>query len=208
LSSNGMPVACEVDIYGAVSEYLCYLAGESPATLLDINNSVPSDMIGKKTDLAGARPEDLFMGFHCGNTPSCCMLDWTMKYQLIMNRLMEPDSPEPNITRGTLEGRLKPGATTLFRIQGTLEGDLAGYVAEGSILDMDPRSFGSIGVFAIPHFARFYRHALIGTFPHHAAVAFAQVGRTLFDAAGLLGLEDIRTPRPDGVLYPGENPFA
>ena len=207
LSTRGMPVACEVDIYGALSEYVCYLGSETPATLLDLNNTVPADMLDEKTDLAGARPQDLFMGFHCGNTPSCAMSDCTMKHQFLMKRLMEPDSPEPDITRGTLEGRLRPGPVTFFRLQGTLDGGLASYVAEGRILDIDPKSFGCIGVFAIPHFARFYRHALIGVFPHHGAVAFAHAGRTLFDAVRLLGVTDVRTPRPAGTPYPGENPF-
>jgi len=85
---------------------------------------------------------------------------------------------------------------------------LQSYIAEGEILDMDPRSFGGIGVFAIPGFARFYRHVLIGRhFPHHAAVAFARCGRALFDAVGLLGVERIGTPLPPGTAYPGENVF-
>jgi L-fucose isomerase-like protein len=208
LSTRGMPVACEVDIYGAFSEYLCYLASETPATLLDINNSVPADMVGAIGDLKGAAAEDLFMGFHCGNTPSCCMKNCSMKYQLIMNRLMEPDADEPDITRGTLEGQLRPGPITFFRVQGTAEGGLSSYVAEGSILDVDPKSFGCIGVVAIPHFARLYRHVLIGKhFPHHGAVAFEQSGKVLYDAAAMLGLLDISTPLPPSERYPGENPF-
>ena len=31
LATRGMPVACEVDIYGALSEYLCHLASDKPA---------------------------------------------------------------------------------------------------------------------------------------------------------------------------------
>jgi L-fucose isomerase-like protein len=208
LSTRGMPVACEVDIYGAFSEYLCYLATDKPATLLDINNTVPADMVSGATDLKGTSVEDLFMGFHCGNTPSCCMKNCSMKYQLIMNRLMEPDADEPDITRGTLEGQLAPGEATLFRVQGTADGGLVSYVAEGSILDIDPRSFGCIGVFAIPHFARFYRHGMIGTFPHHGAVAFARAGRALHDAVAMLGVPEIVTPLPPAQRYPGENPFA
>lgn len=208
LSAHGTPVACEVDMYGAFSEYLCYLASRTPATLLDINNTVPSDLIAKKTDLKGANPDDLFMGFHCGNTPSCCMKDYSMKYQLIMNRLMEDPARPPDITRGTLEGRIAPGAVSLFRIQGGTDGSLAGYVAEGNVLDIDPQSFGSIGVFAIPNFARFYRHVLIGRqFPHHGAVAFGHCGKALFDAAWMLGVDDLSTPLPPGAIYPGENPF-
>ncbi len=208
LSTKGMPVACEVDIYGAFSEYLCYLASEAPATLLDINNTVPADMITKKTNLKGAKGQDLFMGFHCGNTPSCCMKNCSMKYQLIMNRLMEDPTCEPDITRGTLEGQLAPSEITFFRVQGSVEGQLASYVADGNILDIDPQSFGCIGVFAIPNFARFYRHVLIAKhFPHHGAVAFRQCGKALFDAVQMLGIEDVNVPLPAGAIYPGENPF-
>jgi len=208
LATRGIPVACEVDIYGALSEYLCQLASDTPATLLDINNTVPPDMIASGMDLKGAAAEDLFMGFHCGNTPSCCMKSCRMKYQLIMNRLMEDASKAPDITRGTLEGQLKPGPTTFFRLQGSAEGKLLSYIGEGNILDIDPRSFGGIGVFAIPSFARFYRHVLIGKrFPHHGAVAFQRCGKALFDAVKLLGVDDINTPLPKSVLYEGENPF-
>ncbi len=208
LSTKGMPVACEVDLYGAFSEYLCYLASQSPATLLDINNSVPADMVTRKTNLKGAKAEDLFMGFHCGNTPSCCMKNCSMKYQLIMNRLMEDPTCEPDITRGTLEGQLAPGEVTMFRLQGGVEGQLASYIAEGNILDIDPQSFGCIGVFAIPNFARFYRHVLIAKhFPHHGAIAFNRSGKVLYDAVQMLGVEDINIPLPGETVYSGENPF-
>ena len=208
LATRGMPVACEVDIYGAISEFLCQLASDEPATLLDINNTVPSDMIKPRADLKGAKPVDLFMGFHCGNTPSCCMKNCSMKFQLIMNRLMEDPSKNPDITRGTLEGQLRPGAATFFRLQGDADSKLVSYVAEGQILDIDPRSFGGIGIFAIPNFARFYRHVLIGKrFPHHGAVAFNHCGKALFDAVRLLGVCDISAPLPPSQPYQGENPF-
>jgi L-fucose isomerase-like protein len=208
LAASGIPAACEVDLYGAMSEYLCQLATDSPATLLDINNTVPNDMITKKSDLKGAAARDLFMGFHCGNTPSCCMKNCSLKYQLIMKRLMEDPKCPPNITRGTLEGQLKPGEVTLFRLQGRAQGGLESYIAQGNTLDIDPQSFGSIGIIAVPNFARFYRHVLVEKhFPHHAAVAFGSCGKILFDALKLLGLENIHTPLPASVLYKTENPF-
>ena len=207
LAGRGIPVACEVDLYGAYSEYLVQLASQAPATLLDINNSVPADVLGPGADLHGATPKDLFMGFHCGNTASSCMKNCSVKYQLIMHRLLEGDKA-PDISRGTLEGQLRPGDTTLFRLQSTPDGDLCSYIAEGRVLDIDPCSFGSIGIIAIANFARFYRHVLIGwSFPHHAAVGFRKVGKTLFDAVSLLGVEDIGVPLSPGVPYDGENPF-
>lgn len=207
MASRGIPVACEVDLYGAVSEYMCQLATQLPATLLDINNTVPNDLIKKGDNLKGASKEDLFMGFHCGNTPSCCMKNCSLKYQLIMNRLME-GGKTPDITRGTLEGQIRPGAATLFRLQSSADCELKSYVAEGHVLDKDPCSFGAIGIFAIPGMARFYRHVLVGGgFPHHAAIAFAHAGKTLFEVCSYLGIESIGTPLPKTMLYKGENPF-
>jgi len=208
LASRGIPVSCEVDIYGALSEYMALCATELPVTLLDINNTVPADMVkaaGKK--LGGYKPTDLWMGFHCGNTSSSCMIGGGMKHQLIMHRLMEPGQ-EPNITRGTLEGRIRVGEITIFRLQSAADTALRSYVAQGEVLDIDPKSFGGIGVFAIKEMGRFYRHVLIEKrFPHHTAVAFVHAGRTLFAAARMLGVEDIGTNRPAGLPYPTENPF-
>ena len=209
MSTEGVPVSCETDIYGAFSEYLGYLATGLPATLLDLNNTVPPDMVPKsKSALKGAAPEDLFMGFHCGNTPKSCMKNCAINFQVIMNRLMEDPSQPPDITRGTLEGQLAPSPTTVFRVQGAADSELAAYVSQGRILDIDPCTFGGIGIFAIPDFARFYRYALIGgAFPHHAAVAFDHAGKAIYDAIQLLGVDNIATPLPAGVPYAGENTF-
>jgi L-fucose isomerase-like protein len=209
LAARGIPVSCEVDIYGALSEYMATCATELPATLLDINNSVPEDMVAASRKRIGSyRPADLFMGFHCGNTPSVCMIGGALKYQLIMHRLMEGDK-EPDITRGTLEGRIRPGEITIFRLQSTAETTLRSYVAEGEVLDIDPQSFGSIGVFAVKEMGRFYRHVLIEKrFPHHTAIAFQHAGKALFAAARMLGVEEVFFNRPAGMLYPGENPFS
>ncbi|MBO7720777.1 MAG: fucose isomerase [Kiritimatiellae bacterium] len=204
LAGRGIPVACEVDIYGAVSEYMLECASGEPATLLDINNSVPDDIMPATAKLFGASKRDLFMGFHCGNTCMSCMKDCRIKYQLIQARLMGEA-----ITKGTLEGQIKPSDTTMFRLQSTSDAKLVSYLAEGRFLDVKPCSFGSIGVVGIPEFARFYRHVLIARrFPHHGAFGFAKTGREIFEALKLLGVDDVNTPRPAGVLYPGENPFA
>ena len=209
LASRGIPVSCEVDIYGALSEYIATCATQLPATLLDINNTVPKDMVENNQAVVGSYTRtDLFMGFHCGNTCSSCMLLPKINYQVIMHRLMEPGK-EPDITRGTLEGRIRPGDITLFRLQSTADAKLKSYVAEGEILDMDPSTFGGVGVFAIPEMGRFYRHVLIQQrFPHHAAIGFAKAGKAMCDALTMLGVPDIYANRPKSDRYPTENPFA
>ncbi|WP_200891842.1 L-fucose/L-arabinose isomerase family protein [Anaerocellum danielii] len=208
LASRGIPVACEVDIYGALSEYIVTLATQLPATILDINNTVPKDMYeANKDKFKDYKLTDLFMGFHCGNTPICHMKYAEMRYQLIMHRLLEPDK-EPDITRGTLEGTIKPGEITIFRLQSTADCLLRSYVAQGEVIDVDPRSFGGIGVFAIKEMGRFYRYVLIQKrFPHHTAVAFKHVGKVLFDAMKMLCVDDISFNQPADMLYKDENPF-
>jgi len=39
-----IPVSCEVDIYGALSEFIGTVISQDTVTLLDINNSIPADM--------------------------------------------------------------------------------------------------------------------------------------------------------------------
>ncbi|MBN2415264.1 fucose isomerase [bacterium] len=209
LTARGMPVSCEVDIYGTLSEYMAACATLTAPTLLDINNTVPADMVkAAGSGMKGYRQTDLFMGFHCGNTASSCLVNPAMKHQLIMHRLMEPGK-DPDITRGTLEGRLKPSEITIFRLQSTADTTLRSYMAQGEILDIDPRSFGGIGVFGIAEMGRFYRHVLIEKrFPHHTAVAFAHAGRALYEAVKMLGVEEIFYNQPKEERYGSENPFV
>jgi len=208
LAAKGIPVACETDLYGALSEYIIACATQLPPTLLDINNSVPKDMYNANSNaFKGYDLTDLFMGFHCGNTSACMLKNAELKHQLIMKRLLEPDG-EPNISRGTLEGAIKAGDITLFRLQSTADCKLTSYVAQGEIINVDPKSFGSIAIFAIKEMGRFYRHVLIAKrYPHHAGVAFAHAGKILFAAMKMLGICDVAFNQPKGMMYKDENPF-
>ena len=71
LTGRGIPVSCEVDIWGTVSEYIGTVISQDAVTLLDINNTVPASIydseIKGKYDYT---QKDTFMGFHCGNTTS------------------------------------------------------------------------------------------------------------------------------------------
>ena len=208
LADRGIPVACEVDIYGAVSEYIGTCISEDVVTLLDINNTVPSDMyeenIKGKFDYSLT---DTFMGFHCGNTAARKLVKPVMKHQMIMARALEPNQ-EPNITRGTLEGDITPGEITFFRLQSNADAELTAYVAEGEVLPVATKSFGAIGVFAIPEMGRFYRHVLIEhRYPHHGAVAFGHFGKAIHNLFRYLGVEQIGFNQPKGMLYKTENPF-
>ena len=207
LTGKGIPVSCEVDIYGALSEYIGACVSEDAVTLLDINNSVPKDMF--ESDIKGKfdyAHQDTFMGFHCGNTCSTKLAACSMKYQKIMARSLPVE-----VTNGTLEGDIAPGDITFFRLQSTADAKLRGYIANGEVLPVATRSFGSIGVFAIPEMGRFYRHVLIEkNFPHHGAVAFGHHAKTLYEVFKYVGVpvEEIGYNQPKGVKYPTENPWG
>ena len=207
LTGRGIPVSCEVDIYGALSEYIGTCVSDDIVTLLDINNTVPKDMY--ESAIKGKynyTQHDTFMGFHCGNTCSKKLTSCSMKYQLIMARSL----PE-EVTQGTLEGDIVPGDITFYRLQSTADSKLRAYIAHGEVLPVETRSFGGVGVFAIPEMGRFYRHVLIeGNYPHHGAVAFGHYGKALYEVFKYIGVEpeEIGYNHPAGVRYPTENPFA
>lgn len=207
LTTRGIPVSCEVDIYGALSEYIGTCVSDDIVTLLDINNTVPYDIYEEDIkENFNYTSNDVFMGFHCGNTSSKKLSFCAMNYQLIMARSL----PE-EVTQGTLEGDIAPGDITFFRLQSTADCKLRAYVAQGEVLPVATRSFGAIGIFAIPEMKRFYRHVLIeGNYPHHGAVAFGHFGKALYEVFKYIGVDvnEIGFNQPAGDRYPTENPFA
>ncbi|MDR3337958.1 MAG: fucose isomerase [Treponema sp.] len=211
-ASRGMPVSCEVDIYGALSEYIGACVSNDAVTLLDINNSVPQDLYD--SEIKGKYSytlKDVFMGFHCGNTPVCKLRkekNTALKFQLIQNRTLE-GGRTPDFTRGTMEGDIAAGDITFFRLHGGSDGRLQSYIAQGEVLPAATGSFGGIGIFAIPEMGRFYRYVLIAkNYPHHGGVVFGRHGKALFTVFSYLGVEDIAYNQPTGTRYPTENPFA
>jgi L-fucose isomerase-like protein len=204
LTGRGIPVSCEVDIYGALSEFIGTVVSKDAVTLLDINNTVPADMY--ESEIKGKFKytlKDTFMGFHCGNTASNKLSFCSMKYQMIMARSL----PE-EVTQGTLEGDIIPGDITFFRLHSTADAKLQAYIAQGEVLPVSTRSFGAIGLFAIKEMGRFYRYELIEkNYPHHGAVAFGNFGKILFEIFRYYGVTSVGFNRPESMLYPTENPF-
>ncbi len=207
LTGRGIPVSCEVDIYGTLSEYIGWCISGEPVTLLDINNSVPKDMY--KAEIEGKfdyKFTDTFMGFHCGNTCSTKLTSAHLDYQKIMANTHPAEWCE-----GTLEGDITPGDITFYRLQSTADNTLRAYAAQGEVLPVATQSFGGIGVFAIKEMGRFYRYELIGkNYPHHGAVMFGHYGKTLYEALKFIGVEptEIGYNHPANLPYVDENPFA
>lgn len=205
LSGMGIPVACEVDIYGALSEYIGVCVSNDIVTLLDINNTVPKDMFEVEIRNKYAYCEnDIFMGFHCGNTSTKKLRDKKLGHHVIMCRVSGMET-----SMGTMNGNIVDGNITLYRLQSRADTQLNAYIAQGEVLPIDCKSFGGIGIVAINEMSRFYRHVLIeNSFPHHGAFAFGSHGRALFEVFKFLGVEQIYYNQPKSLPYKFENPFS
>src|ERR1700719_1400326 len=200
MAQNGFPIACENDCYSLIAELLGQYASGQTVGILDINHSIPKDLHESLKDYP---IKDMVGMFHCGNASTKLLKNPEMKFQVIMKRMMEPNSP-PDITRGTIEGQFNASPITVVQVHG-LGDQLQAYVMEGFFLDLDPKTFGCTGTAYLPGFSRFYRHVLLGRFHHHAAVAFAHCGAVLYDAFKLLDVAQVFTPLPETVPYLGRN---
>ena len=211
LAGRGIPVACEVDIYGALSEYIGLCVTDDAVTLLDINNTVPAYIYDE--DIKGKydyKLSDTFMGFHCGNTPECKLCaSRAVKYQLIQHRLLEPEGSEPDFTRGTLEGGHRRQRHHLLPPPVRQRGRPARLCGPGR---------GARRAHPQLRRHRRVRHPRNGpllppraggqALPAPRAVAFRHCGRGDVEVFKFLGVKDIAYNRPASRPYPTENPFA
>ena len=202
MAQGGFPIACENDCYSLIAELLGQYASNATVGILDINHSIPKDLHASLKDYP---IKDMVGMFHCGNASTKLLKNPEMKYQVIMKRMMEPDT-KADITRGTIEGQFSASPITVVQVHG--RGDkMQAYLMEGHFLDLDPKTFGCTGTAHLPGFSRFYRHVLLGRFHHHAAVAFGHCAAVLYDAFKIVGMEQVYTPLPSPMPYPGENVF-
>jgi L-fucose isomerase-like protein len=208
LTAKGIPVACEVDVYGAVSEYIGQCVSNDVVTILNINNNIPQSVYDKKIkgrEFNGKQYTigDLFLGYHCGVTPSCRLTSSKLEYHFVNHQLIGEEQ-----SKGTIQGVLKSGAVTLLRIQGTREGKLQAYIVQGQILPVAMDTYGGQGIIAVPEMERFFRNVVLEKqFPNHCAVVFGHYGKQLMSILKQLGINDIEYNHPKNIPYAGENIF-
>lgn len=206
LTAKGIPVACEVDVYGAVSEYIGQCVSDDVVTILNINNNIPQTVYDEKIkdrEFHGRRygAGDLFLGYHCGATPSCKLTTGRLEYHFVNHSLIGEGQ-----SNGTIQGNVIPGAVTLLRVQGTREGKLEAYVAQGQVLPAVMDTYGGQGIIAVPEMERFFRNVILEKqFPNHCAVVFGHYGKELMSILRQMGIKDIEYNHPENVPYVTEN---
>ncbi len=208
LTGKGTPVACEVDVFGAVSEYIGQCVSKDIVTILNLNNNVAESVYdaqvkGKQFNGKEYNLGDLFMGYHCGVTCSKKLQSCSHELHFVNNLLIGEEQ-----SKGTIQGEIIPGAVTLFRLQGNRDGKLQAYVCQGQVLPASVDTYGGRAVIAIPEFERFFRNVVLEKqFPNHAAVMFGHYGKELMSIMKQLGIEDVEYNHPKDMPYKNENVF-
>lgn len=208
ITGKGTPISCEVDVYGAVSEYIGQCVSNDVVTILNINNNIPQSVYedrikGKSFNGKEYQNGDLFLGYHCGVTCSKKLKSCSSELHFVNNLLIGEEK-----ATGTLHGEVVDGPVTLLRVQGTRDGKLRAYVCQGQVLPVSLETYGGRAIIAIPEMERFFRNVVLEKqFPNHAAVIFGHYGKELMSILKLLGIEDIEYNHPKEHPYPNENIF-
>ncbi|MCR5726945.1 MAG: fucose isomerase [Lachnospiraceae bacterium] len=208
-TAKGYPIACEVDEYGAVSEFIGQCVSNDIVTILNINNNIPDELYEKKIrdkEFAGKKYEleDLFLGYHCGVTPVCKLKKSVLDYHFVNHQLIGEEQ-----SKGTVQGTIIPGNVTIFRIQGMRDNKLRAYVCQGQILPVEEETYGGQAIIAVPEMNRFIRNVVIQKqYPNHCAVVFGHYGEEIVAVLHQLGINEIDYNHPKSIPYENENMFS
>jgi L-fucose isomerase-like protein len=177
LTDRGIMTSCEVDIYGALTMLLQYLAslGETVPHFIDWT-------------IRHQEKENVFLAWHCGNAPpslACRGGNISLKYHSILGPSLGIDR-----SMGTAEFQLAPGAVTLSRLQ-EHDGKFKMLVAEGKIFASQQKLRGSWSWVEVPDLDKLYATLVKEGFTHHASLIHGDCSRALVNACELLGVEAV-----------------
>ncbi len=177
LTDKGVMTSCEVDIYGALTMLLQYLAS--------LGATVPHFI---DWTIRHQEKDNVFLAWHCGNAPpSLAAQDGTisLNYHSILG-------PSLGIERsmGTGEFQLAPGAVTLCRLQ-EQNGSFKLLVTGGTIVPSQEKLRGSWSWVEVPDLDNLYATLVKEGFTHHASLVHGDCSRALVSASELLGIEAV-----------------
>jgi len=165
MSESLLPSACEVDVTGLLGMLALRYATESPAALVDWNNSYGDD-------------PDRCVLFHCSNLPKSLFATHRMAIQDIISQTVGDENAS-----GTIVGRLAAAPVSFCRVDtDDTEGQIRAYVGEGDLTADPLETFGGYGVVHIPDLQLLLQVICRLGFEHHVAIAHGQVADAIEDA--------------------------
>jgi L-fucose isomerase-like protein len=177
LTDKGIMTSCEVDIYGALTMVMQYLAslGETVPHFIDWT-------------IKHQEKENVFLAWHCGNAPpslACRRGDISLKYHSILGPSLGIDR-----SMGTGEFQLAPGTVTLSRLQ-EHDGKFKMLVTGGKIIASQQKLRGSWSWVEVPDLDKLYTTLVERGFTHHASLIHGNYSQGLVNACTLLGIEAV-----------------
>lgn len=179
LTAEGLPVACETDVHGAVSAILLQAAAMnvSPIFFADMTIRHPEN---KNAELL----------WHCGNFPTALAKDEVV----VGAHAMPPYCP------GTGHFELRRGEVTVCRFDGD-NGEYKLFFGQGKGID-GPKTKGTYLWMEVPDWDKWEYKLVTGPYVHHCAGVHAAVAPILYEACKYIpGLEaDPADPDKDQLL--------
>lgn len=177
LTDRGVMTSCEVDIYGALTMLIQYLAS--------LGTTVPHFI---DWTIQNQEKENVFLSWHCGNAPpslACKNTKVTMRYHSILGESLGVER-----SVGTGEFQLNPGTVTLSRLQ-EQNGQFKMLVAQGKAVASKQALRGSWCWVEVPDLDKLYTTLVKEGFTHHASLIHGDCSRAIKDACEYLGIETV-----------------
>ncbi|MCS7120913.1 MAG: L-fucose/L-arabinose isomerase family protein [Nitrososphaerota archaeon] len=177
LTDQGIMCSCEVDIYGALTMLIQYLASlkETPPHFIDWT-------------IKHQEKENVFLAWHCGNAPpslaakGCPII---IKYQSVLGRTLGIDR-----SYGAAEFQLKSGTVTICRLV-EYDGKFKMLITRGEIERSDQTLRGSWSWVKVPNLDLLYRRLAEEGFIHHASMIHGDYVQPIHDACKTLDIEPV-----------------
>jgi L-fucose isomerase-like protein len=176
LTDQGIMTSCEVDIYGALTMLVQYLAALGKTVPHFIDWTIQHQV-----------EPDTFLAWHCGNGPPSLCGGGKVK---VGAHSILGESLGLERSRGTGEFQLKPGVVTLCRLQ-EHDGEFKMLVTSGEAVRSDQQLRGSWSWIRVPDLELLYSTLVEEGFVHHASLIHGDYARAIGDACDYLGIEAV-----------------
>lgn len=154
LGEEGIPMACEVDVLGAVTMYALYLANLSPAGYLDWNNSFGND-------------RDMCISIHCSNFPKTFI---NKEFEIGSLDILGNTLGKENCF-GACKAVIASGSMTFAKIStDDTKGKVKVYVGEGEFTDDSVETAGGVAICKVPNLQALMKYMCQNGFEHHVAM--------------------------------------
>jgi len=175
LTEQGIMSSCEVDVYGALTMLVQYLASlkTTPPHFIDWT-------------IKHQEKENVFLAWHCGNAPpslACEGCPVVLRYHSILGETLGLDR-----SLGTGEFQLRPGPVTICRLV-EYDGEFKMLVTKGEIEKADQNLRGSWSWVKVPNLDELYRVIVEEGFIHHASMIHGDYAKPIVDVCKFLGID-------------------